>query len=478
MASAFPDIDPRATWDKVMERASNQLPETTVMMWFADVAPIRADAGTLTLAVPSALVRERLAHEHLDLIERGAAEATGRPVRVQLEVDEGLRDRSADSDPVSDLGSPSDEVATVDVSPMSSAPSNSQPPLPLEPLPFPNYTFDAFVPGPSNRFAHAAAMAVGEASPSSAYNPLFIYGEVGLGKTHLLIAVGHHMQRLQPELRVRYVTSDRFVTDFITSVRQRRTDAFRQRYRETDILLVDDIQFLVRKEETQNEFFHTFNHLHGSGRQIVIASDRPPMELSGLEQRLISRFRSGLCVDVQPPDLETRIAILQLKAERERIVAPPEVIELIASSFDQSVRELEGALIRVAAWSDLSREPIDLALTERAIEGLVPQNESDIPPLLIIEEVAKYFSFSTEDLVSPSRARPLVRARHIAAYLMRECTGLSLVDVGELLGGRDHTTILNSISKVEQWMRSRDNTLRELEDLTRIVRGRVRGAAS
>ena len=209
-------------------------------------------------------------------------------------------------------------------------------------LPFPNYTFDAFVPGASNRFAHAAAMAVAEAPPSTAYNPLFIYGGVGLGKTHLLIAVGHHMYRLNPGIRVKYVTSEQFLTEFIKAVRERQSDRFRQRFREVDVLLVDDIQFLAKREETQTEFFHTFNHLHGSGKQIAIASDRPPHELSGLEERLVSRFRWGLCVDVQPPDLETRIAILQVKAERERLSVPHDVVEFIASKFDQSVRELEG----------------------------------------------------------------------------------------------------------------------------------------
>jgi chromosomal replication initiator protein len=342
-------------------------------------------------------------------------------------------------------------------------------------LPFPNYTFDAFVPGPSNRFAHAAAMAVAEAPPSTAYNPLFIYGGVGLGKTHLLIAIGHHMYRLKPSLRVKYVTSDRFVTEFITAVRERQGDRFRQKYREVDILLVDDIQFLAKREETQTEFFHTFNHLHAAGRQIVIASDRPPHELSGMEERLVSRFRWGLCVDVQPPDLETRIAILQVKAERDGITVPSDVIEFVASKFDQSVRELEGALVRVVAWSELTGQPIDVRLVEHALEDLIPQTETEIPPQLILEQTAVYFSLSTNDLLSKSRSRPLTHARHIAMYLMRECTGLSLVKIGELFGGRDHSTALHGIKKVEQDMRERDATLRQVQDLTRVIRNRVRG---
>ena len=234
---------------------------------------------------------------------------------------------------------------------------------------------------------------------------------------------------------MKYVTSEQFVTEFIKAVRERQGDGFRQRYREVDILLVDDIQFLAKREETQTEFFHTFNHLHGAGKQIVIASDRPPHELAGLEERLVSRFRWGLCVDVQPPDLETRIAILQLKAERDHIEVPPEVVEFVASKFDQSVRELEGALVRVVAWSELTSQPIDITLGERALQDLIPQTENEIPPQLILEETATYFSLSTGDLMSKSRLRPLTQARHIAMYLMRENTGLSLVKIGEIFGG-------------------------------------------
>ncbi len=320
-------------------------------------------------------------------------------------------------------------------------------------------------------------MAVAEAPPSTAYNPLFIYGGTGLGKTHLLVAIGHHMYRLAPGIRVKYVTSEQFVTEFVKMVREKQGENFRRRYRDVDILLIDDIQFLAKREETQNEFFHTFNHLHGAGKQIVIASDRPPHELSGLEERLVSRFRWGLCVDVQPPDLETRIAILQLKAERDHIAVPSDVIEFVASKFDQSVRELEGALVRVVAWSELTAQPIDQTLSERALQDLIPQTENEIPPQVILEETANYFALSTGDLMSKSRSRPLTQARHIAMYLMRECTGLSLVKIGEIFGGRDHTTALHGIKKVEADMRARDATFRQVQDLTRLIRGRVRGAA-
>ena len=322
--AASPEHGAREAWAHVLDRAHEELSETTVVMWFGDVRPVGLSEHSISLAAPSTLVRERLQHNHLELIERAAQEAAGRPLKVDLTIEEGLRDQPASTeDPLDGPPGPSIGTSSSPHQPPAAAP----PALGAPGLPFPNYTFDAFVPGPSNRFAHAAAMAVAEASPSTAYNPLFIYGGVGLGKTHLLIAVGHHMYRLAPALRVKYVSSEQFVTEFIKAVRERQGgDAFRQRYREVDVLLVDDIQFLAKREETQTEFFHTFNHLHGAGKQIVIASDRPPHELSGLEERLVNRFRWGLCVDVQPPDLETRIAILQLKAEREHITVPPEVI--------------------------------------------------------------------------------------------------------------------------------------------------------
>ncbi len=447
-------------------------------MWFADVAPLELADDVLQLAAPSQLVRDRLQHDHLSLIEQAAATMAGCPVKIELVVDEHLR-----SDAAARRG---DDGADVEASRPPAAYAAIGAPSELLPagetmgapgLPFPNYTFDAFVPGPSNRFAHAAAMAVAEATPSTAYNPLFIYGATGLGKTHLLIAVGHHMHRLTSGTRVKYVTSEQFVTEFIKAVRERKGDEFRHRYREVDVLLVDDVQFLAKREETQTEFFHTFNHLHGAGKQIVIASDRSPNELSGLEERLVSRFKWGLCVDVQPPDLETRIAILQLKAERDRIVVPPAVIEFAASKFDQSVRELEGALVRVVAWSELTSQPIDESLAERALQDLIPQTETEIPAPLILEETAAYFSIAIDELISKSRSRPLTHARHIAMYLTRENTGLSLVKIGDIYGGRDHTTVLHGIKKVEDEMRARDATFRQVQDLTRSIRGRVRGAA-
>ena len=478
MVTAYPEHAALEAWSGVLARARAELPDTTLVMWFSDVRPAGLVDDVLTLAVPSPLVRERLQHNHLALIEEAVAASYGGPVKIEFEVEEGIRH------PEEGIRHPLDETPVADATP--AAPASHTPigepseavrrratavSLGAPGLPFPNYTFEAFVPGPSNRFAHAAAMAVAEAPPSTAYNPLFIYGGVGLGKTHLLIAVGHHMYRVNPGIRVKYVTSERFVTEFIKAVRERQGDQFRHRYREVDVLLVDDIQFLAKREETQTEFFHTFNHLHGSGRQIAIASDRPPHELSGLEERLVSRFRWGLCVDVQPPDLETRIAILQLKAERERLTIPHDVIEFVASKFDQSVRELEGALVRVVAWSELTAQSIDQELAERALQDLIPQTDHEIPPQLIMEQTAEYFSLSTGDLVSKSRSRPLTQARHIAMYLMRECTGLSLVKIGEIFGGRDHTTVLHAVRRIEELKQQDPSIARDVEVLLRKLRG-------
>jgi chromosomal replication initiator protein len=274
---------------------------------------------------------------------------------------------------------------------------------------------------------------------------------------------------------VKYVTSEHFMAEFIKAVRERQGYQFAARYRDVDVLLVDDIQFLARREETQTEFFHTFNALHEKERQITIASDRPPQEL-GMEDRLQSRFRLGLCVDIQPPDLETRIAILQLKAQREAVHVPDDVIEFIASRFDQNIRELEGALVRVVAWSDLTGHPITPELAEHALEDLLPQSETEIPPGLILEETARYFGLSVDDLVSPSRSRPLTTARHVAMYLLRECTALSYVRIGEFFGGRDHSTVLHGVTKIDKNMRDREPVYRHVQELSRTIRERARAS--
>ncbi|WP_047121907.1 chromosomal replication initiator protein DnaA [Streptomyces leeuwenhoekii] len=336
----------------------------------------------------------------------------------------------------------------------------------------PKYLFDTFVIGASNRFAHAAAVAVAEA-PAKAYNPLFIYGESGLGKTHLLHAIGHYARSLYPGTRVRYVSSEEFTNEFINSIRDGKGDSFRKRYREMDILLVDDIQFLADKESTQEEFFHTFNTLHNANKQIVLSSDRPPKQLVTLEDRLRNRFEWGLITDVQPPELETRIAILRKKAVQEQLNAPPEVLEFIASRISRNIRELEGALIRVTAFASLNRQPVDLGLTEIVLKDLIPGGEDSTPEITstaIMGATADYFGLTVEDLCGSSRGRQLVTARQIAMYLCRELTDLSLPKIGALFGGRDHTTVMHADRKIRNLMAERRSIYNQVTELTNRIK--------
>lgn len=359
----------------------------------------------------------------------------------------------------------------------ASGPMGSQPaptPGPGEPAARlnPKYLFDTFVIGASNRFAHAAAVAVAEA-PAKAYNPLFIYGESGLGKTHLLHAIGHYARSLYPGTRVRYVSSEEFTNEFINSIRDGKGDTFRKRYRDVDILLVDDIQFLASKESTQEEFFHTFNTLHNANKQIVLSSDRPPKQLVTLEDRLRNRFEWGLTTDVQPPELETRIAILRKKAVQEQLNAPPEVLEFIASRISRNIRELEGALIRVTAFASLNRQPVDLGLTEHVLKDLIPGGEDSAPEITataIMASTADYFGLTVDDLCGTSRSRVLVTARQIAMYLCRELTDLSLPKIGAQFGGRDHTTVMHADRKIRALMAERRSIYNQVTELTNRIK--------
>ena len=336
------------------------------------------------------------------------------------------------------------------------------------------YTFETFVIGSSNRFAHAAAVAVAEA-PAKAYNPLFIYGDSGLGKTHLLHAIGHYAQTLYSGLKVRYVSSEEFTNDFINMIRDGKQDGFRRRYRDVDVLLVDDIQFLENKEGTQEEFFHTFNTLHNASKQIVISSDRAPKRLVTLEDRLRSRFEWGLLTDVQPPELETRIAILRRKAIQEGLNAPPEVLEYIASRISTNIRELEGALIRVTAFASLNRQSVDLQLAEIVLKDLIPEAQGpQITAATIMGQTASYFGLSIEDLCGTSRSRVLVTARHIAMYLCRELTDLSLPKIGQQFGGRDHTTVINADRKIRSLMAERRSIYTQVTELTNRIKQQAR----
>jgi chromosomal replication initiator protein len=338
----------------------------------------------------------------------------------------------------------------------------------------PKYTFETFVIGASNRFAHAAAVAVAEA-PAKAYNPLFIYGESGLGKTHLLHAIGHYAMGLFHGARVRYVSSEEFTNDFINSIRDGKAEGFRRRYREVDVLLVDDIQFLENKEQTQEEFFHTFNTLHNANKQIVISSDRPPKQLITLEDRLRNRFEWGLLTDVQPPELETRIAILRKKAAQERLNVPNDVMEYIASKIASNIRELEGALIRVTAFASLNRQGVDLSLAEVVLKDLIPDSQGpEITAATIMGATAAYFGISLEDLCGSSRSRVLVTARQVAMYLCRELTDLSLPKIGQLFGGRDHTTVMHADRKIRSLMAERRSIYNQVTELTNRIKSQAK----
>ncbi|QDO87144.1 chromosomal replication initiator protein DnaA [Ornithinimicrobium ciconiae] len=344
----------------------------------------------------------------------------------------------------------------------------------MDPRLNPKYTFDTFVSGSSNRFAHAASLAVAE-SPARAYNPLFIYGESGLGKTHLLHAIGHYALNLYPGVRVRYVNSEEFTNDFINSIRDDKAGAFQRRYRNVDFLLIDDIQFLQGKEQTVEEFFHTFNTLHNSEKQVVITSDQPPKKLSGFAERMRSRFEWGLLTDVQPPDLETRIAILQKKAAQEGMTAPDDTLELIASKITTNIRELEGALIRVTAFASLSGHPVSAELAGHVLKDIIPSGDGGtITAGTIMTEVADYFRISVDDLCGTSRSRTLVNARQIAMYLCRELTDLSLPKIGDEFGGRDHTTVMHAERKIRQLIGERRALYDQITELT----GQIRKASA
>ena len=333
------------------------------------------------------------------------------------------------------------------------------------------YTFETFIIGASNRFAHAAALAIAEA-PARAYNPLFIWGESGLGKTHLLHAAGNYAQRLFPGMRVKYVSTEEFTNDFINSLRDDRRVAFKRSYRDIDVLLVDDIQFIEGKEGIQEEFFHTFNTLHNANKQIVISSDRPPKQLATLEDRLRTRFEWGLITDVQPPELETRIAILRKKAQMERLDVPDDVLELIASSIERNIRELEGALIRVTAFASLNRTPIDTALAEIVLRDLIADaGTTQISSAMIMAATAEYFDTTVEELRGPGKTRALAQSRQIAMYLCRELTDLSLPKIGQAFG-RDHTTVMYAQKKILNEMAYRREVFDHVKELTTRIRQR------
>ena len=452
-------------WTTCSDTLRGRLSEATWKTWFEAATPRDLDEHHLVLAVPSSLVKDRIEARYGEVVREALAEAGHPQIEIVLEV---APDR------------PSEVVHTQSTTPeqppAAAAPSGRPGPgadewrhaddVPLNP----RYTFEAFVIGASNRFAHAAALSVAE-TPARSYNPLFIYGGSGLGKTHLLHAVAHYVRQNYPTLHVRYVSTETFLNEFVDAIRANATTAFKRRYRECDVLLVDDVQFIENKERFQEEFFHTFNSRHGAGRQIVISSDRPPRAIATLEDRLRNRFEWGLITDVQPPELETRLAILRKKAEGERANVPDEVLGYIATHVTDNIRELEGALIRVSAYASLNREPVDLAMAERVLGDLIRGDEPrQITPGVILEATAKTFGFTVDELCGHSRSRPLVTARQISMYVFRELTDFSYPAIAREFGGRDHTTVIHAVEKISTLMKERRAIFDQVSELLNTIK--------
>jgi chromosomal replication initiator protein len=461
-------------WTDCAEALRSQVSEATWRTWFAGVGPVTLDNRKLVLSVPSLMVRDRLESRYLELMEETVAEALGESYEVVLDVciDGEHHDYpdDEDEDDVVDLRADS---AGRGGHATSSPPAAAAVPVARDPYAAvlnPRYTFEAFVTGASNRFAHAATLSVAE-RPAKSWNPLFIYGGPGLGKTHLLHAIGHFVQENYPQHRLRYASAETFTNEFIDALRSNTANQFKRRYRECDILLIDDIQFMEGKESTKEEFFHTFNTLHGASRQIVITSDRPPKSLAALEDRLRSRFEWGLVTDVQPPELETRIAILRKKAEREPVPVPDEVLEFIASNVRDNIRILEGALIRVTAFASLNREKLDEALARQVLHDVFAgDGPQQITAKAILEATSMTFGFGIDELCGPNRRRPLVTARQIAMYVMRELTDFSYPAIAREFGGRDHTTVIHAVEKIGDQMKERRAIYDQVNELINVIK--------
>ena len=425
-------------WDQILLMMSERMSEPTFETWFGGtkIGSYDAHTGRVHIFVPTSFSRNWLEKNYTTIIENALTALTEQDFTVQF----ALFPKSTEDSQITDITPESDHGSTSMVSSTSDHQLN------------PRYTFETFVIGASNRFAHAASLAVAE-TPAKSYNPLFIYGGVGLGKTHLMHAIGHYVLRHNPHTRVLYLSSERFINDFIYAIRDNYTEDFRNRYRNIDVLLIDDIQFLAKKEQTQEEFFHTFNALHEAGKQIIISSDRPPKEIPTLEDRLRSRFEWGLITDIQPPDLETRIAILQRKAKSDRLQIPDDVAYFIATQINSNIRELEGALIRLMAYSSLVNEDITLGLAEQALRDII---RGDQPRIVTVSQVQKvvgdHFGLKPEDFKAKRRTRNVAFPRQIAMYLTRELTDLSLPKIGDSFGGRDHTTVLHAWDRVVEQM--------------------------
>lgn len=479
--SAMPLTEADDVWTQVALSLRSQLAESVWFSTFQDIQAIELDGDVLRLQAPSAYVKERIEARFLPLVMVALDEARLDHLDVEINVAANQADSSVAGD---ELLEDTSELAStpLDDQPYS-AESNGQPYTTSTEEPngttdsvardfaleesglSSDYSFDTFVKGPSNQFALAAAQRVAE-TPARSYNPLFIYGSAGLGKTHLLYAIGHYVHEHYRHHRVRYVSTETFMNEYVESIRQNTTNMLRQRYRDIDVLLIDDIQFIENKEGLQEEFFHTFNALHGANKQIVMSSDRIPDAIPTLEDRLRSRFKWGLITDIQPPDVETRLAILRNKAERENVEVPAEALEFIAVNISTNIRELEGALVRVMAYASLSRQAINVDLVESQLSDLLTLSKPKVrTPEELLEEIAAILKFDVEALKGKSRQRPLVTARQIAMYVFRELTDLSYPAIARLFGGRDHTTVIHANDKIQRLMKERKDIYDQVTDL-------------
>ncbi|WP_448751238.1 chromosomal replication initiator protein DnaA [Actinomyces sp.] len=473
-------------WSEALAQISDQLRPAT-LSFLRSAKPLGDIDGTILIAVPNDFTKKWIENNDATDLTASLTNILGRSVRLAVTIDPSLEPEPEPVEqpsPVASSVEGSGEIqpgaTTPDRAPATQATPSGSPQLAIDTASThlnPKHTFDTFVIGPSNRFAHAAAFAVSE-TPGRAYNPLFIHGDSGLGKTHLIHAIGHYTLSLFPQMRVRYVNSEEFTNDFINSVREESIEEFQRRYREVDVLLIDDIQFIQGKERTVEEFFHTFNSLYNAGKQIVLTSDVPPRELD-LEDRIRSRFAAGLLVDVLPPDLETRIAILQKKASAENIEVDPRVLEYIAQRISSNIRELEGALVRVAAFESLSKEPVTVSMAEMLLKDFAsdPQ-DTEVTPTLIMSQTATYFGVTIDQLSSSDRSHVVVEARQIAMYLCRELTDLSLPKIGAAFGGRDHTTVMHANKKIVGLMAEKRETFNYVTELTNRIKQAARESAT
>ncbi|MCF8001519.1 MAG: chromosomal replication initiator protein DnaA [Halanaerobiales bacterium] len=460
---AFSQEELEHIWNQTLNEIKDKLSNPSFKTWFSNTKPVdMKDDNIMLIEVPNDFIKDWIETRYNDLITEVIQNLTDTNLECRFYTEEELKAKNQEEENEVEENKPekNDEEETKEKKKEYNINTNLNP----------KYSFDSFVVGNGNRFAHAAALAVAEA-PAKAYNPLFLYGDVGLGKTHLMQAIAHYILKHNPDNKVVYVSSETFTNELINAIKDDKTAAFRDKYRNIDILLVDDIQFLANKERTQEEFFHTFNSLHESNRQLIISSDRPPKEIPTLEERLRSRFEWGLITDIQKPDLETRIAILRKKADMENLKVPNEVIIYIANNIQSNIRELEGALIKVIAYSSLVDKEIDTDLAEKALKDLIVENEEprEVNIDLIKDVVVDYYNLNKEDMTSKKRTQKIAFPRQIAMYLSRELTELSLPHIGEEFGGRDHTTVIHAYNKIEEKIEEDD----EFSKVINKIKGRI-----